>query len=801
MSKKFFFAALGAALLSFNAFGQNVVFQGTVVDSETNQTLENATISATSEGGAYNTLTNLKGQFSVSLPKGNYNLTIRVLGYSSISKDINITDNSNQTFALQQQPIAIGEIVVSSMRVNRKIKELPTPLAVVESQSIQKQSAITLSNVLANEPGIAMGSDGVWATNINIRGLSENRLVTLIDGNRVETATDLTASLSMVDVNDIDRIEVVKGAQSSLYGTGAMGGIVNIFTKDGYFGDKFHLSGNVISGFASANSNFNEHIDINAGSKSWFARVGGTFNTADDIRTPDGILPNSQFTTNNFSAKVGVKPFSNNTLKVQYQRNGSTDVGIPGGSAFPGPATATYSNIYRQLIAANYEITDISDKLQSLKFSYFNQFIKRDVEMYPNTVINTTLPNGNTQRQTPTLFVPIGKHQTHGAQIQSNWSLSDKNTLIVGIDSWARWLNTERTKYVTVEVFNPSGTLLATNYLVRGETPIPSSMFASAGLFVQDEAKLMDDKLTIILGGRIDGVYVKNDSVYDVDYIITNGTINNTPATQRLVFEEGTENGISWSANAGAIYRLVDDIDLSANFSRSFRAPSLEERFKYIDLGNSVRLGDPELKPESGYSADFGLKIWKPKFNLQVGAFTNWLSNMIVETPGEFTYTLASGVTNTVPALINANVSKAFLYGIDFGFQYNFHKGFVVFGSGAYVRGEDTNTDTNLPQIPPMNGRLGLRYNYPKLGAIEFTAVGANKQDKVAAGEDETGGYVRYDMSINSSKINLGFAKMQLFAGVDNITDRKYTNHLATNRGSISVEPGRNIFVRLNIAF
>ncbi|HBG54593.1 MAG TPA: hypothetical protein DDW70_10370, partial [Rikenellaceae bacterium] len=63
--------------------------------------------------------------------------------------------------------------------------------------------------------------DGVWATNINVRGLSEDRLVILIDGNRVETATDLTASLSMVDVNDIEHVEVIKGAQSSLYGTGA----------------------------------------------------------------------------------------------------------------------------------------------------------------------------------------------------------------------------------------------------------------------------------------------------------------------------------------------------------------------------------------------------------------------------------------------------------------------------------------------------------------------------------------------------------------------------------------------------
>lgn len=156
----------------------------------------------------------------------------------------NIQTPDDDTLSLFERTIDIGEVVVSSLRIDRKVKELPAPLTVVRASDYQKQSSLTLSTVLNREPGISLGGDGIWATNINIRGLNENRLVTLVDGSRVETATDLTASMSMVDVWEIDRVEVIRGALSSLYGTGAMGGIINIITKDGHFSDQLYVSGN-----------------------------------------------------------------------------------------------------------------------------------------------------------------------------------------------------------------------------------------------------------------------------------------------------------------------------------------------------------------------------------------------------------------------------------------------------------------------------------------------------------------------------------------------------------------------------
>ncbi len=227
-------------------------------------------------------------------------------------------------------------------------------------------------------------------------------------------------------------------------------------------------------------------------------------------------------------------------------------MGIPGGSAFPGPATATYTEISRHLFSASYEITAISDLLSSVKVNYFTQYIQRDVEMVPNTVTETKIPAG-TQRVTPELVVPIGNHLTHGGQLQTTWTPGKKNTLIAGVDIWSRTMRTNRTKYIRNEVVNPAGNVVKTINLVRGETPIPKSSFSSGGIFVQDEARLLNDRLTLITGGRVDGIVVENEAGTDIDYLIVDGVRNDTPPNQRITFPAGKNNTLSWSANAGML--------------------------------------------------------------------------------------------------------------------------------------------------------------------------------------------------------------------------------------------------------
>ena len=252
------------------------------------------------------------------------------------------------------------------------------------------------------------------------------------------------------------------------------------------------------------------HRGCMAGGKKWYARVAGTYGKAGNAMTPKGVLENSQFNTSNIDAKFGFKPAANQLLKLQFQRNYSWNVGIPGGSAFPGTATATYTGISRTLFDASYEISKITDKFSSLKFSYFHQDIQRNVMMLPNSETTVKLSTGMTQVTRPDSITPKASHITNGGQIQCTFNLSENNTLIAGIDVWNRRMSSTREKYITMSVYKPDGDLAKTNKLVRYETPLPTSTFTSAGIYVQDEAHLMDGRLTLTAGGRIDDIHERD---------------------------------------------------------------------------------------------------------------------------------------------------------------------------------------------------------------------------------------------------------------------------------------------------
>ncbi|MGN0087670.1 MAG: TonB-dependent receptor [Candidatus Limimorpha sp.] len=722
-------------------------------------------------------------------------LVMTLLGIGGIVNAQTLQTSENDTI------VKLEDVVVSSLKVEKKVAEAPVSITIVDAMKYQKKPSFTVADGLKDEPGLFMGGDGVWATNINVRGMGENRLVTLVDGNRIETATDLTASLSMIDVNDIERVEVIKGAQSVLYGSGAMGGIVNVITKDGHFGDKYYINGSVMGAYSSVNNSNNEYISVMTGDKRWYVKLNAGYSKAYDIKTPKGILSNSGYESNNIALRAGVKLADNHIIKVNFQRNWATNVGIPGGSAFPASGIAKYKDIGRTLLNTNYEITDITDKFKSLKFTLFVQDIIRNVEMQPNQITRKELPNGNIQVTAPQLFEPKGTHLTYGGQAQGRWQLNSNNTLIAGVDVWRRDITSKRTKYIDVTIKKPDGTIVKTNKVERGESPLPNASFTSAGIFIQDEMNLLNDKLNLTIGGRIDGIFVQNEECHDVDYIITNDEINSQPAGQRITFEKGSKSDISWSANIGAIYKLTNTLDIVLNAARSYRAPSLEERFKYIDLTSKVRLGNVNLKAEDGLSFDLGLRFWGDNITVQTSAFLTKINNMIVERDGQFIYNTTDGTTDTLPALVLDNASKALLYGLDLDFNYRICNALEAFASGTYVMGLETSTDKYLPNIPPMNGKVGLAYTYRKIGSVALNLTAVADKRLIAQGEKTTDAYARLDLSLNTKVFQFGQIGLQLFGGIDNITNEEYVNFFSTNRNDINCEPGRNIYIKGRISF
>jgi hemoglobin/transferrin/lactoferrin receptor protein len=749
-------------------------------------------------------LTDPDGIFTISgLSKGSYKFKVTCLGYYPGSIDIDITGESQTGLVIELKPamIPLGEVLVSSLRYEKLEKDISMPVAVIPRENFPRQSAVTLSDVLSNEPGISLVRDGGWGTSVNIRGLGESRLVTLVDGNRIETANDLVAGLSLFDVNEIERVEIFKGAASSVFGTGAMGGVVNILTKHGNYYDKPTIHGSATGVFEGVNTLFGTNVAVESGAKAWRVRLSGGYRTAGDYRTPDGIMANSGFNDRNVNAAIGVKPLKNHELEINAQQYQAFDVGIPGGAPFGPTALATYPEEKRQLISAKYTVKNLLPNMTEVSLRAYHQYILRDVELIPNTPASVV---GN-YRMTALRTTPRGEHNTSGMVLETRWKTGTNGQLIGGIDLWQRRLETSRQKFILQELLDPFQMVIKSMEVVKTEKPNPDSRFGSGGVFVQQDQKMLDGKLDLTFGLRADLIRVANETGLDPVGLSVDGVEKVPVPNQRITFQADTVRALSWSANVSAMYHLKSDLDITANIGRSFRSPSLEERFKYIDLGAKVRLGDPGLRPEKGLFGDLGLRIWKSRFQLQANAFVHYLNDMIVEQPGIFVYSLAAGtetgLTDTLPALVNANVDRALLTGFDASFNYQPLRNLVLYAKAAYVRGINLSAGGNLPLIPPMMVAAGLRYQLPGVFTAEWTTSWTSTQRKVATGEKETGGYFLTDVAINSSPIKVGVTSFQMFAGVDNLFNKAYRNHLATNRGLITAEPGRNLFIKLVINF
>jgi len=793
------------SIMTASVAAQNCTVSGKVTDNGTGQGLAYLSVQVRnhSHANVASGLTNQEGDFLIKgLSAGTYELYVKTLGYYPVS----------QSFVLSREPVALsvrlkpaliplGEVEVSSLRYNKLEKEVAVPIVVVPRESFARQAPATLSDVLSGEPGVALYRDGAWGTSINVRGLGENRFVALVDGNRIETASDVVAALSTLDVNEIDRVEIIKGAASSIYGTGALGGVVNILTNKGQYYDQFTIHGSAMGTYQTVNNLIGTHLAVESGSNKWKLRLSGGYRDAGNYRTPDGEQLNSQFTDQDLNATIGVKPAANQELEINAQYYDATDVGVPGGAPFAATATVTYPSQKRELISAKYLIKNLLPSMDELSVKVYHQYILRDVDMIPNS---PSTISGNI-RTTALDVTPVGKHHTTGATLESKWKTGEHGNLVAGIDLWQRKLETKREKYIQQEVLDQSGNVLKTNAVIRYEEPIPDSRFGSAGMFAQQEFSLAQDRLELTLGARIDRIAVANDQALDPLAISINGVYKDPVPSQRITFAADTIGAWSWSANAGALYHVRKNLDITANVGRSFRSPSLEERFKYIDLGSKVRLGDPNLKPEKGVFGDIGLRIWQDRLQVQANAFVNYLNDMIVETPGIFIYTLntgtGAGLTDTLPALINANVDRALLTGFETSVHVQAFKNAVVYAKASYIRGRNLKENTDLPLIPPFSVGAGFRYYIQHVCTVEWTTNWVADQNKIAVGETATDSYFLSNLSLYTASKTLGGTSFQLFAGVDNLFDQSYRNHLATNRGLILTEPGRNVFVKLVVKY
>ncbi len=780
-------------LMAVTALGYSV--RGTVLNAEQKTPLEGANIQL-SEEGKY-TFTDAGGHFSIrNISLQNTSIKVSFIGYKSqrIPLDFSKEKNLEITVMLEPSLIQFEAVRVTITKSEKKLSNSPLPITTYNDYQIEQQQPLTTAEAIANTPGITMSSDGIWSKSIAIRGLSRNNIVTLVDGNRISTATNLAASLSLININDVDRIETIKSGASMLYGTGATGGVINVITKKAPFESGFYLRPSVKLGYNSVNTMHYENLNLFTGAQQWNMKIALQNRSAGNTETPDGKLENSQFDDQNLALNFNYKPFKNHKLSLNVQKFQAQNVGIPGGKPlFPPQAEVSYKEAYRELYSLGYEIKNLLPAMPKLSFKVYRQNIFREVENKPHIINSIPASESQPAKEIHVQsVVPEALHETTGFLLQSNWLVNENNWLIVGIDGWQKKLDSNRKKFLEIQIKNDNDETIKTIDQVVGELPLPNSLYSTTGLFINNDHYFWNKKLIMNLGGRYDLIRIDSEKMINPDFQIIDSVRNDTPPNQTVFWNAEEDLDHSWSANIGLLYKPRKNLNLSLNFGKSFRSPTLEERFDYIDLGNLIKLGDPRLNAEQSLSKDIGMNYSNDTYTLGANLFHNSLTDLVIE---------KSGTYDGRPALIKQNAGEALLYGYEIYGEYNTPFRLSLSANLAYVHGEDRKDGVPLASIPPLNGQLFITYPVPNLFNLTVAVNAFADQERVADWETETAGYTYYNLYLQTKKYQFMDSYLQLLLRADNITDKKYQNHLSTNRGLMQWEPGRNISLNLSIDF
>ena len=267
--------------------------------------------------------------------------------------------------------------------------------------------------------------------------------------------------------------------------------------------------------------------------------------------------------------------------------------------------------------------------------------------------------------------------------------------------------------------------------------------------------------------------------------------LQTTPPNQQLLWQSATVFNESWSANAGLTYAVSQLIDLSLLSATSYRAPSLEERFQYIDLGSIVHVGNPNLQPERSVSVNGGFTLHSATSNIRSDIFLNQLSDLVTDIPGVFEGRAAT---------VKANIGQARLYGYDISGEKKFLSWSAVRFSVAYVRGEDTRNHLNLPQISPLQGQISLSVIVKDAGAFDLASSFAMAKGNAAAGEVLTSGYALLDAGFVSVPLRISDFSFTIRTGIQNVLNKDYRDFISTLRGVVLSEPGRNFYLSAGVA-
>lgn len=694
------------------------------------------------------TVSNAAGEYQLSsLPNGKLSIQISYVGYKNQFETV-ILDNSKieLNISLKESPIEAEEVVVSG-GYNSTQHTNAVKIDILKLSSSSNTTTPNFTEILTKVPGIDMISKGCGVSKPVIRGLSMNDILVLNNGVRFENYQYSEHHPLGIDEFGIENVEIIKGPASLLYGSDAIGGVIN-FVKEkpapiGEIVGDYNLQ--LFSNSLGATNN----LGIKGAGKNFFAGIRfGNKTNADFLQGGGTFVPNTRFSGNSLKLNSG---FSNRNMSLNLFYDYSTyKIGLAEEDALDfvnAQGRGRKSEVYYMSLANHLISTQNKFFLNRFKLEVNSGYQKSSLIHAEGTDEISIDMSLQTLTYETRLYLPS----------------SAKSEYIIGFQG----LNQINTNNNNREV------ILLPNANINN--------YSGFGLLQYT----FFEKLKVQTGIRYDYKQILSQSV-------------NLP-TETTYRPELNKNLGSFSGSLGATFNQSEKLLFRFNFASAYRTPNLPELTSNGLHETRYELGNNNLVPENAYETDFSMHYHTDNITFDMAGFYNLLNNYIFISPSDDT-------TADGDEIYKYSQANATLYGFETGFHIHpEHIEWLHFETTfANVTGKKANGDY-LPFIPANKINIELRLEKEKLGFLQNAYVKINSltafnQNNPAPDEEKTAGYNLFDFGIGAN-IKISTQKLAIGLSANNIFDKKYVDHLSTLKEVGYFNPGRNIALSVKIPF
>ena len=663
---------------------------------------------------------------------------------------------------------ALPEVIVTAERTPEQQFRTPYNDAIVDQQQMFRKSYRTTPQALRDIPGVMVQETAHGHGSPYIRGFTSFRTLMLVDGVRLNNSVFRPGPnqyWNTVDPLSLERLEVVKGPSSVLYGSDAIGGTVNAITKDPYsYGEGVNVNGR---GYYRVSSAENSHIgrgELSLGIEEHTGvLVGGSGKEFGDLIGGDTVGRQTHIGYGEYDVDLKVERYLSDHTKLVLAHQRVRQNNVP----------RTHKTRFSKANQIGWEGLTQNNELQ------------RDLDQERElTYLQLHADEGEGGLDRFRGSVSYQRQSETRDRIQADGSRDMQG---FDVDTFGLWMNaTSETAIGELtfgfDFYHDKVNSFSTENAIQGPVG-DDATYDLLGVFVQNKFSLAED-VEVTLGGRMTYAAVDAGSV-DLD------------GEQASITEDYFD--LSGSARATWFFDEDDHWNLFGGVSQGFRAPNLSDLTRDTDFGGGQEIPAPGLDPEHYVQTEIGIKAQYDDLSLQSSTYYTFVQDQILRVPG-------GGGGNVFP---KQNSGDGFITGIELGAAYDLTPAWTIFGNAAWLDGEvdvllpsgRTVSDTISRRMPLM-GQVGLRWEEPSKPFWAETVVRlAAKQDDLSLRDQAdttrippggTPGYAvwnlrgGYDLNEN----------LRATVAVENILDEDYRVH-----GSGQNRPGRNLIVSLDARF